>query len=74
MDPINSAPRFENLTARELMDWLRVGKKWVNQYTAARRIPGAFKTGRSWKYPRHAIELQKIRTGEVLLPAKAKQK
>lgn len=62
----------EMLTASDLGDWLQVGPKWVEKNTQARRIPGQFKAGRSWRYDRAAIEKQRLATGQILLPKRSK--
>lgn len=56
------------LTPNQLADWLQVGEKWVEKNTQARRIPGQFKAGKYWRYDRAAIEMQRLKTGEALLP------
>lgn len=61
-------PTQEILTPEQLADWLQVGPQWVLKNTLARRIPGQFKAGRSWRYDRPAIERHRLATGEVLLP------
>ncbi len=62
----------EILTAAELEGWLKVGPDWVEKNTQARRIPGQFKAGRSWRYLKAAIEKNILTRGEALLP-KAKR-
>lgn len=62
------SPDRPNLTALGLMRWLNVGEKWVSNHTQDRRIPGARKIGRFWRYERAAIELQLLSTGQALKP------
>lgn len=56
------------LTPDQLADWLQVGPQWVLKNTLARRLPGQFKAGRSWRYDRAAIEKHRLTYGDVLLP------
>lgn len=67
MEPQHT-PTDEILTAPELQDWLKVGEDWVEKNTQARKIPGMFKAGRSWRYRKVEIEKQILTTGQALLP------
>lgn len=69
MEP-QTAPIDEVLTAEELADWQKVGLKFVEKNTQARRIPGQYKAGRSWRYRRADIERQILKTGKMLLDRK----
>jgi hypothetical protein len=54
------------LSAKELAKFLNVSLKFVEKYTALRRIPGQTKVGRVWRYDLRAIE-KKLLSGELLL-------
>ena len=64
-------PEEEVLTAPEVDAWLRMPKRWTERQTQARRMPGAFRTGRFWRYDRREIEKRRL-TGQILLPKRAR--
>jgi hypothetical protein len=68
MEPQQIPTNPEILTPDALEDWLGVGEEWVTKNTQARRIPGQFKAGRSWRYRKADIEKQILKTGQALLP------
>lgn len=61
-------PQEDVLTPGDLYAWLRKEPetRWVEKNI--KRIPGRFKAGREWRFKRSAIELNIIRTGNVLEP------
>lgn len=61
------------LTALGLQRYLAVGDDWVEKNTLAKRIPGAFKVGKGWRYEKAAIDLQRLTTGQVLRTPKARR-
>jgi len=71
MEP-QTNPTEEVLTDEELAAWQKVGLEMIVKATQARRIPGAYKAGRSWRYRRADIERQILKTGQMLLPRKTR--
>lgn len=61
------APADEVLTPKMLMDWLHVEEDWVEKNTQKRLIPGMFKAGKYWRFRKVDIELNIMKTGQVLL-------
>lgn len=60
------SPSRPILTGRGLELYLAVGPDWVEKNTLAKRIPGAFKVGKGWRYEKAAIDLHRLTTGKVL--------
>lgn len=59
----------EFLNAHELAEKLGMSTKFIAKQTARRRIPGATKVGRVWRY--RLIEIEKrLLTGRFLLDSK----
>ena len=56
----------EFLTARELATKLGMSTKFIEKQTARRRIPGATKIGRVWRYRVSDVE-RRLLTGNLLL-------
>ena len=57
-------------TPQELAERLNVSKKFVQNQTLARRIPGQIKIGRVWRYCRAEVEKAMLKGGQFLLPAR----
>lgn len=55
------------LTPDELSDILHVSRKFVEKYIAAKRLPGAIKIGRVWRFNKLEVE-KRLNAGEFLLP------
>jgi len=65
-ETLNASAEF--LTPRELADLCSVSIKFVQKWTAARRMPGATRCGYHWRYNRQDVERQ-LAKGFLLLPA-----
>jgi hypothetical protein len=66
MNDLNqAAPEPEYLTGKQLAEKLNVSIKAVVKWTATRRLPGACKMGRVWRYQWAAIE-KKMLSGNLL--------
>lgn len=59
----------EFLTPAELAIMLNVSIKFVNKHIATKRLPGAVRVGRLWRFKRNEVEKRLI-AGELLLPEK----
>lgn len=57
----------ELLDKTELSKMLKVSEKFIEKHTASRRIVGAIKLGRVWRYSRIEVEKRLLRGGEFLL-------
>jgi len=57
------------LTPEQLASMLQVSKKFIDKHIASRRLPGAVKIGRLWRFSRIEVE-KRLVTGELLLPEK----
>jgi hypothetical protein len=60
-----SGPEPEYLTSKQLAGKINVSLKAVVTWTAARRLPGAYKMGRVWRYQWREIE-KKLLSGNLL--------
>lgn len=60
----------EFLTPQELAGMLNVSQKFIDKHIATKRIPGAVRVGRLWRFKRIDIE-KRLAIGELLLPEKA---
>jgi hypothetical protein len=68
---VDLLPREEVLTPEDLYTLLRLERetRWLEKNI--RRIPGRFKVGRFWRFRKADIEMQVLRTGQVLLPKRS---
>lgn len=55
----------EFLTPQQLADKCNVSLKFVQKHTATRRLPGATKMGRLWRYRRTDVE-KRLLSGRLL--------
>jgi hypothetical protein len=63
---METAIQKEYLTGKQLAEKLNVSIKSIAKWTAARRLPGAIKAGRVWRY--QTIEIEKrLLSGNLLL-------
>jgi hypothetical protein len=60
---------LEYLTGKQLAGKINVSLKAVVKWTAARRLPGAYKMGRVWRYQWREIE-KKLLSGNLLYDKK----
>ncbi len=55
------------LTKDQFMQRYNVLEDWIQKNTQAKRIPGQFKVGKSWRYPLAEIQKNILKTGQLLL-------
>lgn len=59
-------PESEFFTPDELASYLKVSKKFIEKHLSTRRIPGAVKIGRVWRFRRADIQ-KRLLSGSLLL-------
>lgn len=60
----------EYFSPGELAEYLNVSKKFIDKHIATKRLPGAVRVGRLWRFKKIDIE-KRLAIGELLLPEKA---